>query len=138
MRVVAGDAVTQPEYLLHAEIVAENFVIVLATEAGVALLRFAQQAFFGCQQGAPAVDVDAAAFKHHATAFMRWFPCVMFERLVDERRGDRVAFVIAVFRPSVESPVRVGERATRIFYRDWAGVAHPAAVSRHAEEIYVR
>ena len=72
--VVAGDAVFQPENLRDAEIAAKDLRVIFASEAGIALLRFAEQAFFGGEQGAAAVDVDAAAFEDDAAAFVHGLP----------------------------------------------------------------
>ena len=61
--VVAGDAAAEPDDLLDAEIVVEGPLKLLAADAGVALLHFAEQALFGGQQDALAVGVDGAAFE---------------------------------------------------------------------------
>ena len=133
--VVASDAVAEPEDLRGAEIVAEDLRVIVAGEAGIAFLRGAEQAFFGGEQRAAPVDVDAAAFEHDAAAFVHGLPDTMLEFLVYVGGGDRVLFVIAVFGPSVEPPMRVGDFAGGVAYADRAGIAHPAAVSGNAEEI---
>ena len=45
--VVTGDTVFQPQNIAHAEIVAEDLLIIAFGEAGIALLNFALQTFFG-------------------------------------------------------------------------------------------
>ena len=57
------------------------------------------------------------------------------ELLVGVGDGDGVFFVIGVFGPAVEVPVRVGDFARGILDADRAGVAHPAAIGGDAEEI---
>ena len=59
----------------------------------------------------------------------------MLEFLVYQRRGYRVFFVIGVFGPAVEAPVRVGDFPGRVADGDRAGVAHPSAVGGNAKEI---
>src|SRR6266478_7815733 len=46
VRVVAGDPVFQPNDVRHAEIIAENCLVIVFSEAGIALLNFALQTFF--------------------------------------------------------------------------------------------
>ena len=66
VRVVAEDAAAEPDRVRRAEVVGENFFVVFARHAGVALLHLAEQAFFGGEDGAASVDVDGAAFEHDA------------------------------------------------------------------------
>ena len=56
--VVAGNAAAEPNHLIDAEIIGENALQLLTAQAGIALLHFAQQAFFGGEQSALAVYVD--------------------------------------------------------------------------------
>ena len=66
VRVVAGDAATQPDHLIDAEIIVKGALQLLAAHAGIALLHLAQQAFFGGEQNSRAVHVDRSAFEHDA------------------------------------------------------------------------
>ncbi len=66
VRVVAGNAALQPDDLLDAKIIGKNFFHVLARESRVALLHIAEQAFFGGDQCAASIDVDAAALQNDA------------------------------------------------------------------------
>ena len=76
--VVAGDSAAKPDDLLDAEIVVEGALKLLAADAGVPLLHFAEQAFFSCQQDPLAVGVDGTAFEDEpallAGKFNGWLP----------------------------------------------------------------
>ena len=48
------------------EKIVKNLLQLLAADAGIALLHFAQQAFLGGQQNTRAVGVNRAAFEHNA------------------------------------------------------------------------
>ena len=66
--VVAEDAASEPDGVRRAEVVGKRFFVVHARHVRIALLHFAQQAFFGGEDGAGAVDVDGAAFEDDALA----------------------------------------------------------------------
>ena len=66
VRVVAEDAAAEPDGVWRAEVFGEDFFVVFARHAGIALLHFAEQAFFGGEDGAASVDVDGAAFEDDA------------------------------------------------------------------------
>ena len=57
---------TQPDNLPHAEIIREELLQALAGNLRISLLHGAQEALLGGQHGAAAVDINAAAFEHHA------------------------------------------------------------------------
>ena len=46
----------------------ERLLQLLANYSWIAPLHIAQQAFFGCEQGAPAVHIDTAALEHDSRA----------------------------------------------------------------------
>src|ERR1700682_1423546 len=135
MRVVTGDAIFQPEDLRDAEVAAEDVGVIFTGESVIALLALAEQALFGGEQGTAAVDVDAAAFEDHTAALVDGLPGEAFEFLVYVGDSKGVFFVIAVFGPAVEEPVRVSDFAGTASHADGTGVAHPAAIGGHAEEI---
>ena len=67
--VVAGAAAVEPDGLVDAEVFAEGLFELLAwMTAGVALLDFGEEALFGGEEDAGAVDVDGAAFEDEADA----------------------------------------------------------------------
>src|SRR5579875_2443867 len=68
MRVVAGNAASQPKYFANAEVIGEQALIIGASPAGIALLHLAEQTFFGSQQQTLAVDFDTASFQDNAAA----------------------------------------------------------------------
>ncbi len=109
--------------------------VIFAGESVITLLALAEQAFFGGEQGAAAVDVDAAAFEHDAAAVVNGLPDEAPEFFVDVGYRERIFFVVAVLGPAVELPVGEGDFAGIIFHADGAGVAHPAAIRGNAEEI---
>ena len=64
--VVAGAAAMQPESLADAEVIVKGLFQLLARDARVALLNLREQALFGCDENAFAVDVDRSAFEDEA------------------------------------------------------------------------
>src|SRR6266487_6754195 len=70
MGVVAGNPVLEPEDVGHAEIFAEDPRVICFGEARISFLHFAQETFFRRQERAAPIYVDAAAFEHHAPAFV--------------------------------------------------------------------
>jgi len=117
----------------------KHFFVVLAGEAGIALLRLGEQTFFGGEESATAVDVDGAALEDDAMVVMEWQEEAVLEFCTGISFGDDggVLFVIGIFGPAVENEMIVGDFACGIFDADGAGVAHPAAIGGDAEEIYI-
>ena len=74
--------------------------VVFTGEAGIAFLRFAEEAFFGGEKRAAAVDVDAAAFEDYAATFVLWLPDAALEFFVCFGDDDGVFFVIRRTWPS--------------------------------------
>ncbi len=68
VRVVAGDAVLQPDCLRRAQILTKDGFDIGASQFWIAGLDRAQQAFFGSQNGARAIHINAAAFENNAMA----------------------------------------------------------------------
>src|SRR5207244_6031553 len=66
VRIVAGDAGTEPDHFLDSQIIGEGFFVVFALHARVALLNFAQKTLFSRQKSSLAVHVDGTAFEDHA------------------------------------------------------------------------
>src|SRR4029077_6807217 len=64
--VVAQNAAAQPDHVRRSQVVGEELFVVDAGHVRVALLLFAEEAFFGGKQSAAPVDVDGPAFKNHA------------------------------------------------------------------------
>ena len=118
--------------------------------AGIALLHLAEQAFFGGEQGALAVDVDGAAFEDDAG-----LPCIGANLLAPAasaiRRADFfVVLLVGIFCPGVEAPFDGGaveanarsldfarDDERRVGYERAAGVAGPDAICRPAVEAHV-
>ena len=84
----------------------------LAADAGIALLHFAQQAFFGGEQGALAVDVDGAAFEDDAALLAGDVDGRLPLRQAEELSGAGgnlvVEMPVGILGPGVEAPVGDG------------------------------
>ena len=143
--VVACAAAMEPDGLVDAEVVVEGLLEGLAggllvAEAGVALLDVGEEALFGGDESAGAVDVDAAAFEDEAVRFAISvdglgfalghvvMPCDVLGDLV-------VAAVVVVLGPGVELPVGDGVFACGVLDEDGAGVAEPDAVGGPVVEV---
>lgn len=135
VRVVAGAAAVEPEGLVDAEVVVEGLLELLAADAGIALLDFREEAFFGGEQDACAVHVDGAAFEDEAMVA----DCGLeFGQAVELRHVVRnlvVSVVVRVLGPGVELPVGDGDLARGVFDEDGAGVAEPDAVGGPMVEV---
>jgi len=131
VRVVAGDAFLEPNGLTDAEKIDKVLFQFLAPQTGIASLhRLAEQAFFGGQQKTPAIDIDAAAFKHdpgiegsHLQPFCK------------KCRHPVVVTPIIVFRPAVENPICDADVALRTAHKDRAIIARPASIGAMAKEL---
>src|SRR5579885_2787630 len=110
--------------------------VVFAREAGIALLRFAEETFFRRQQCAAAVHVNAAAFKYDSTAFVDRLEQAAFEYLAGASVDLGVLPVIGVFGPAVENEMIERNFACGIRDADGTRVAHPAAVGGDLQEAY--
>ncbi len=66
--IVAEDAFAEPDRVRCTEVVGEELFVVGAGHAWIALLDFAEQAFFRGEERAASVDVDGAAFEDDAGA----------------------------------------------------------------------
>ena len=64
VRIVAGDAIAQPDYPARAKVIAQRALDLAAAQPRIARLHRAEEAFFGGQQQTTAIHVDAAAFEH--------------------------------------------------------------------------
>ncbi len=137
--VVAGDALVEPEDFLDAEEIGEGFFDAVAGEVGVTLLDFGEEAFFGGEDAAVAVDVDGAAFEDEALEFADVIFAVGGEAGEFEIFGDGggegvVEGVVVVFGPGVEFEIDQGSFGFRVssfefsLEEDGAGVAGPDAV----------
>ena len=62
----------EPDRVRCAQIVGEGLLVVNARHMRIALLHLAQQAFFGGEDRASAVDVDRPALEHDARAIRDW------------------------------------------------------------------
>ena len=96
-RVVAGDAAAEPDHLLGAEIVAQDRSVSAAAELGVARRLAVEQALFGGEQRALAVDVDGAALEHDVAVL-----------LTERDDGSKTAGLEPIARPARPARRRAG------------------------------
>ncbi len=138
--VVAGAAPVKPDGLGDAELVGEGGFELGAGDAGVALLGFGEEALFGGDEGACAVDVDRAAFEDQAMGGAvgeEDFGAALGQVVeAGDVLGDLIiAMPVAVLGPAVEAPVGKGKVALRAQGEDGAGVAEPDAVGGPLMEV---
>src|SRR5262249_31529691 len=132
VRVVAGDAASEPEDLPDAEVAAEDVLELGAREPWVSRLDRAQQALLGREERAAAVHVDAAALEHHLE-----LPLAAAEQPGEAVRRRIVAAPVRILRPRVEPPV--GERDLAVAPdEERTEVSGPGAVGRDAVEVDLR
>ena len=144
VRVVAVDSPAQPDDVADAQVIGEDLLDGRAVEAGVARLDFAEQAFLGRQQRAPAVDVDRTPFHHDPDALAPLLdprhPARQPQPPLELARQAVVAAVVVVLGPAVELPVDqtdgVSDVGRRLVLDDERRrrVAQPDAVGRRLEE----
>ena len=93
----------------NSQILCKEFFVILAGHGGIALLRLAEQAFFGGEQGAVSVDIDGAAFEDDAgfavdAANFRDAGCF------GHAAADFfIVLIVRIFCPGVEAPFDGGE-----------------------------
>src|SRR5207245_11279790 len=100
--VVACDSILEPKHMCDAEVFAKNVGVILFGESAISFLHFAEQTFFRGEQRSAAVHIEAAAFQHHATAFVLRLPEAAVQLLVRFGDGGSVFVAIRSFRPAVE------------------------------------
>ena len=133
VRIVTRDAFAQPQRVRHAECVAQHRLDVLTSEPGVAHLHVrTEQAFFGREQSAAPIDVDAPAFEHHLGVDQR-----QLESLRRQLGNPVVLLPILVLGPRVEVKARDGEQRLRAggADEDRPGIPGPAPVRREAQKV---
>ena len=162
--VVAEDAAPQPDGVRRAQVVGKGLFVVHARHVRIALLHLAEQAFFGGEDGARAVDVDRSAFEDDAVSsesgrisrrmrgpFSRVLGArVGFWRFRHQAADFLVVPPVGIFCPGVEAKLE-GERSRALLglsgsetrthmvllatrQEDAAGVAQPDAVGGPAME----
>src|ERR1039458_4640374 len=87
----------------RAEVVGEELFVVAAGHAWIALLDFAEQAFFGGEERAVAVDVDGSAFEDDAGVAVLWADFTSAGGVGHLGADLFVVAVVGVFGPGVEA-----------------------------------
>src|SRR5690348_17240322 len=105
VRVIANNAALEPQHVCHPKIVAKDVFVIFLCEARIPFLDFAQKAFFGGEQRAAAVHINASAFENHSAAFMLWPPQAPLQSFICLRNDGSVLFVIWIFGPAVKLKV---------------------------------
>ena len=143
--IVAEDAAAQPDHVRRTEIISEDFFVVFARHAGIALLHFAEQTLFGGEERALSVDVDRAAFEDDTVFFMERADLASVGDVRHKAADFFVVTPVGIFCPGIEAELcgeqagvvplafaGEGARATRA--ENASGVAQPDAVGRPAME----
>ena len=124
---IVEQAVRQPDHGVDGQVRGENRLDVLAPQMRVAVL--VQQALFGGDQRAFAVDVDRAAFQHEAfgavTVAVFDFEDLAGHLVVAVPRPVQAAVEAA---PGVEGPVHAAHFTAGVGDEGRAGIAHPGVV----------
>src|SRR5579859_1514073 len=136
MRVVADDATLEPEHVCYPKIVAKDVFVILLCEARIPFLDFAQKAFFGGEQRAAAVHINASAFENYSAASMLRLPEAAFQFLVCFGNDQVVFLVIWILGPAVELKIIESDFTGFGSNTDRAGVPHPAAIGGRDEKIH--
>ena len=110
VRVVAGDALAEPDDRLDSEIVGKHLLVGSAIHGRIALLRGREQAFLGREQSAAAVDVDRAAFEHDAMFAVKRMHDARAGGLRHARAKFGIELVVVVLGPGVELEVQSEKR----------------------------
>src|SRR5579863_1713008 len=100
VRVVAGDASSQPDYLGCAQVIGERALHLAARDARITYLHVGQQAFLRGQQSPRPVDIDRTAFEYSAG-----LPTSHIEMRRDGPRNSGIDRIIVVLGPAVEFPL---------------------------------
>ena len=95
-----------------AEVIGEGLFVMDACHVRIALLLFAQQAFFRREDGAGAVDVDRAAFENDASADRFRANLGGVGSLGHQAADFFVVAPVGVLGPRVEAELQ-GQRALR-------------------------
>src|SRR5208337_5656847 len=118
--------------LIDAEIVVARALQLLAAQAGIAPLHFAQKAFFGSEQSALPVHVNRSAFKHHVLRIVlvldEWFPLSTAEQFLHAAGQLVVEMPVVVLGPRIETPVSESDLPLGVAHKNGAGVARPSAI----------
>src|SRR5208337_2796353 len=137
--VVAEDAFAEPDHVRRSEMRSKDFFVVLARHAGIALLHFAEQAFFGGEERAAAVDVDRAAFEHHASVAVKWTDFLDCGSVRHEAADFFVVPPVGIFRPGVKARVFFSPLTARLksclsrSSREWANPNSWSVTKTHPE-----
>ena len=82
----------------------EKLFVVGPGHSRIALLSLAQEAFFGGQQSALAVDVDGTTFEHDGIFPEDGLDCTGIRGLGHEAANFFVVTIVGVFGPGIEAP----------------------------------
>jgi hypothetical protein len=132
--VIAGDAAVEPEGARNAEPAFEEGFILFAAEAGIAFLDRAEEALFGGEEEALAVDVDGAAFKDDAATVPEGVFGLEAGGAGGEFAGAVVAGPVVVLGPAVEVEFDGGAGGVGAVDEEGAEVAGPTAVGGGVDE----
>ena len=149
VRIVAGDAAIEPEHLVDAEIIVKSLLQLLAADAGIALLHFAEQALLGGEQNP--LRRWCRWSRLPAPAYAQCRPPASTAGCHSGRPSSSAtrpgtwssSRQLSYLAQRIEAPVGHGDFALGIAHENRPGVARPTAIrgpqmKAHAVEICAR
>src|ERR1019366_5704147 len=133
----------QPNHVLSAKVVAKDLIVFFASHARIAALSLlVEEAFLGGEQGAAAIDVNAAALERHHPAFAAGSLDGKHAQLASlgNAWGEAVVFLpVRVFCPRGELELGDGHLGLRagLAHTNRPEVARPTAIAGRAKELDV-
>src|SRR4051812_12118787 len=139
VRVIACDAALEPQYLFHAQVLAERRLDLFPRQSRIALLYRREQALFGGEQGSAPVRVDASALQHKLIGLAA-VGNYCFNRLeLDGFRYPRGKLIIilpvVIFCPRIKTKVD-GQYGTGLTHEDGARIPCPYTIRWPAMEAH--
>ncbi|MNO24862.1 hypothetical protein D3C76_146910 [compost metagenome] len=134
---VVEQAVRQPDDLIHSQMRAEHRFDFRTVQVRVAIA--VEQALFGGDQRAFAVDVNRAAFKHETFSAVTRAALDLEDLAADLRIAipRRVQAAVEA-APSVEVPVHTAHFAAIVDDESRAAVAYPSVIAGHLDHADIR
>ncbi|MNN05713.1 hypothetical protein D3C81_1184810 [compost metagenome] len=134
---VVEQAIRQPDDFIHSQVRTQHRFDFCAIHVRVAIA--VEQAFFGGDQGAFAVDVNRTAFQHEAFGAVARAALDLEDLAADLRvtvpRRIQAAVKTA---PGIEVPVHATDFATVVDDEGRTGVANPGVVAGHFHHTNIR
>ena len=133
MRIVADASLAEPDGLANAEVIAEDALVRVAVEAGVAHLHLGKEPLLGHEHRAGSIRFDSASLEDEtfATIRPRRFPSRQRGDAFDRASNLCVAGVVRILCPRIEPPIHQLDGAALTVHESRRRVAQPDAVRGH-------